>query len=497
MRCVRRHSPCLNRGKADDIHALVDAYAKEKDNHLRALTPDAFAGFSGERSYRDHLLHRPGGYTSPHGLQARMWKMAVKDAHETMAKFRAALAEDLKPLVYSKKQWSDEMCHYANWLLYSPRRVAALYAGETPLPSAFEVPKSELSAVVKIVAREVRRRVKRFPRARKARSACFDANMYTLTTSATGRQQVELMGVVPRTRILVPLLGTGAISGNLRVVMEPGTRVAEIHTTNALCPPEADPDGGDAAVDIGQSEVITGDHGRHYGNGFGSFLAKASDVDLDKGAKRAELHAVRKKALASGDGAKARRTVQMRNSTINERSHFKASAAGACRQRVNPAYSSQLCPRCGYVHARNRNGDRFVCLFCGWVGHSDRVGAHNLRNRMDDPDIALWMPKGRVRTVLLSRFSQRTGEAPDWKSKGDCSGVDSRHQVTTAGRVVGADTHVGGDRGPVRPVAAIDHPGQPERETAKEILVGGATRPVARCDAATERGKTTAKSTRS
>jgi hypothetical protein len=163
----------------------------------------------------------------------------------------------------------------------------------------------------------------------------------------------------------------------------------------------------------------------------------------------------------------SRRTVEMRNTTINERSHFKASAAGACRQRVNPAYSSQLCPRCGYVHPDNRNGDRFVCLFCGWVGRSDWVGAHNLRNRMDDPEIPFWMPKGQARAILLSRFSQRTGETPDWKPQGDCSGVGSRHQVTTGGHPV--ERQVGGNGVIVRPVAVIGHPGQPESETAAEI----------------------------
>jgi hypothetical protein len=263
---------------------------------------------------------------------------------------------------------------------------------------------------------------------------------------------------------------------------------------------------------------------------FGKFLKRASTIDLDTRRKPNTLHAVRNKALVRGDTAKvrrinknnlgykkldnrrrkhqaecarlvntaynqflrhrkpgrfaqerldfrgkgkskemSRRTVEMRNTIINERSHFKASAAGVCRQRVNPAYTSQQCPRCGYVHPKNRNGDKFVCLFCGWVGHSDWVGAHNLRNRMDDPGITLWMPKGQVRTILLSRFSQRTSETPDWKPQGHCSGVDSRNQVTTGAHPVGAETQVGGDRRMVRPVTVIDHPGQPESDTAVEI----------------------------
>jgi len=548
---VRRRSARLNKGKADELGLVIRAYAREKDDHLRALTPAVFAGTPSDRAYRDQLV--ASGYESPHGLQARMWKMAAKDAYETMVKYWAAIAEDVRPLVRRKRNWTDVMRHYAFWLLSNPRRVAALWAGFTPLPTTFGVPKPERSAVVKIIAREVRKRAVRLPRVHRARSMALDANMYALTTSATGRQQIEVMGFTPRKRILVPLLGTTAVSGNIRVVLEPGTRVAEVHTTFDLHIPTQVPDGGDAAVDIGQSEVLTDDHGKRYGKQFGEFLTRASAVDLDKGRKRGKLHAIAKKARAKGDPARARRiktnnlghekldnrrrknqaecarqvntaynqflrhrrpsrfaqehldfrgrgksramsrrTVQMRNTTIRERSNFKASAAGVCRQRVNPAYSSQLCPRCGYVHAKNRDGDKFVCLFCGWVGNSDRVGAHNLRHRMDDPGIPLWMPKGQVRTILLNRFSRRTGETPDWKQQGDCSGVDSRYQVTTGGRLVGARMQVGGDGGVVRPVAA-HHPGQPESETFVEICCLSGEQPDGTCP---DSGKTTAEKVR-
>lgn len=54
------------------------------------------------------------------------------------------------------------------------------------------------------------------------------------------------------------------------------------------------------------------------------------------------------------------------------------------------------------------------------------------------------VPKGQVRTILLSRFSQRTGEAPDREPQGDCPGEGSRYQVTTTGRAVRAGTPVGG-----------------------------------------------------
>ena len=97
--------------------------------------------------------------------------------------------------------------------------------------------------------------------------------------------------------------------------------------------------------------------------------------------------------------------------TIDERLDFKASARGSCRKHVNPAYSSQTCPTCGYLDKKNRNGDTFQCLNCGHRDDADRIAAQNLLARWNDPDITLFTPKERVRTILLDRFTARLREA--------------------------------------------------------------------------------------
>ena len=45
---------------------------------------------------------------------------------------------------------------------------------------------------------------------------------------------------------------------------------------------------------------------------------------------------------------------------------------------VEPAYTSQTCPECGLVDSRNRSGDRFLCIACGFAEHADTVGGLNL-----------------------------------------------------------------------------------------------------------------------
>ena len=55
---------------------------------------------------------------------------------------------------------------------------------------------------------------------------------------------------------------------------------------------------------------------------------------------------------------------------------YKANTAGIRVEYVDPAYTSQLCPKCGKEnHAKDR---KYKCMHCGYTGHRDRVGAMNI-----------------------------------------------------------------------------------------------------------------------
>jgi hypothetical protein len=42
-----------------------------------------------------------------------MWKMALKDAYETVLKNWAALAAEIKPLLFEHPGWNETQQHYA------------------------------------------------------------------------------------------------------------------------------------------------------------------------------------------------------------------------------------------------------------------------------------------------------------------------------------------------------------------------------------------------
>lgn len=66
-----------------------------------------FAESESERKQRDGLVAKK--YVNPNGLQARMWKMAHKDAYETVVRQWSAIADGLKARV--KRDWTEAQKH--------------------------------------------------------------------------------------------------------------------------------------------------------------------------------------------------------------------------------------------------------------------------------------------------------------------------------------------------------------------------------------------------
>lgn len=119
-------------------------------------------------------------------------------------------------------------------------------------------------------------------------------------------------------------------------------------------------------------------------------------------------------ALEDLTGIRERTHTQPRNSTERRRSNswafhqlrgfveYKAALAGIRVLPVSPAYTSQTCHRC--KHIGKRQGKRFECGNCGWVGDADHNGAQMIRL----VGLSVTQPRG---SELLS-CSFRASESP-------------------------------------------------------------------------------------
>ena len=65
---------------------------------------------------------------------------------------------------------------------------------------------------------------------------------------------------------------------------------------------------------------------------------------------------------------------------LEQKLYYKALKHHQLVEKVNPAYTSQTCPKCGHTEKANRNKKlhTFCCKNCGYKSNDDRIGAMNL-----------------------------------------------------------------------------------------------------------------------
>lgn len=87
-------------------------------------------------------------------------------------------------------------------------------------------------------------------------------------------------------------------------------------------------------------------------------------------------------------------------------------ARKAVTEKVNPAYTSQMCPSCGNTSRNNRHGTAFKCRSCGRESHADFVGGFNLLGRSEDKQVGpKTLPKS-VKAILIGRYRTRRSRPP-------------------------------------------------------------------------------------
>ena len=84
---------------------------------------------------------------------------------------------------------------------------------------------------------------------------------------------------------------------------------------------------------------------------------------------------------------------------IDERLAFKAAVYDCRIAKVPAAYTSQCCPVCKHVDRKNRHGDRFHCMCCGYKTDADVNAAGNILasapTMASSPATSARMPSGR------------------------------------------------------------------------------------------------------
>ena len=445
-RTVKRIARILNRRKERALRALTDAYARQKDAYLVELAKAKNwrlweADEKEQRAFRiQHSLRI---------LPVHCDDQCLFDAIDTLKRWveSARVLDRWNAAVY-QKSFDKETKIQRYRALKSYGRMADVLLGKTRDPFLFHLLSRSLAQA---------------PRVKQARSAALDDTLYTVYDHK-GRQYIKIASLKKRERVILPLLGSGRISGNIRLVHADDHW--EIHTTFDVKVAETPAQERVVGLDAGITEVFTGSDGVRYGTDFGSIIQAADDDLTEKGRRRNQIRTraeksskkkrrrVQKHNLGTKKQAqKCRRTratiareinqsirevmstrptlvvvedlSDMRGRTkskklsrkvsmwmrkiLKDRLLFKVQVGCSRLQAVLSAYTSQECSSCGYTHSDNRKGDHFRCIHCGTVDTADRNAAKVIVKRALDPAFQNLRTKWQVKAYLEKRNELITG----------------------------------------------------------------------------------------
>lgn len=176
------------------------------------------------------------------------------------------------------------------------------------------------------------------------------------------------------------------------------------------------PDGDPVGLDTGINKLATLSDGTEIGTDLRSYINRIKACIAANGnqtrARRALKHymdRMAKKVLREADGAGAVIVEDLRDLNDGTAKEHRVSKTlrrdlGAWAyaywldrlemtcgwnrvpfHRVNPAYTSQRCSRCGHTERSNRRATSFRCLSCGYEADADVNAACNILERWRDP----------------------------------------------------------------------------------------------------------------
>ncbi len=189
---------------------------------------------------------------------------------------------------------------------------------------------------------------------------------------------------------------------NLTVKLTPGF----LHFSYEKEEPAKKTFGKTLGIDLGYNKLITTNEGTFYGSELKALYTRLSNKK--RGSKnyiqllqhkKCEVNRVTKSLLGENlhtlyceDLKELRKSSRLASTQLNKQQYFTyaqvlakleslSQTEGFQMVRVNPAYTSQTCSKCGEIHKESRSGECFKCISCGMVMDADINAAINILYR--------------------------------------------------------------------------------------------------------------------
>ncbi|MFD3447934.1 zinc ribbon domain-containing protein [Microbacteriaceae bacterium 4G12] len=398
-------------------------------------------------------------------LPARYWKLALDEAISNIKSKWSNIKNDIRKAIRENSNVTEDERSFIYYILKADDLLYAILTYEKYItPKKLVSLEIRQHYVHQLIRRYVRKYKKGIPFSKKATTFMVDQPMYKYDVIES-KPYIEVTSSVPRKRIFFELKEKNQYKGNIRIVIRDDG--VELHHLVEVKVKSLSSETNEVGVDKGHRTLLATSSGHLYGENLNELLNKETERLNKVNAKRNPYYALVRKYEAEGNLVKAN-TIRTNNlgkkkynkqkkkhdatvksyindslnqfifsekpsdmiqedlsfvswndkfpkhvkrklsrwikGYIKDRLEYKAELYKIKIHKVNAAYTSQVCYKCGCFG--HRNVDVFTCTKCGEI-HADINASHNIKERKNDKEITLYTNYKTVKQILENRITAK------------------------------------------------------------------------------------------
>ena len=414
-----------------------------------------------KKEIRDNWTEKKSGFANQFKLPARYWKMALDEAISTIKSMWSNCKNRIKEALNKNENLTIDEKHYIRYVL-KVDSIFQKILQKQPFEKNEKLKELIIREkyIHNLICRYTRTYKGKIPYSHNSRSFMIDADMYKYQSKQGGI--IEITGLTKGKRLHIKLKDNNIHSGNLRIVLRENNTL-EIHRAKKIKTKEKEEKEYKLAIDKGYTSLFATNSNKEYGEKLGDILTKETERLNNVNKKRNKVWAQIKACEEAKDFKKAerirknnfgkvkynkqkKRFDEFTKSYINhsiykmldeekptiiiceelnfvswykkmcksqkrklsrwvkgyiqERVEYIASLRQIKIEKVNPAYTSQICHKCHCFG--KRNGKIFTCPNC-YEMDAYINASHNIGDRFEDKEITLYTSYKKVKEILKKR----------------------------------------------------------------------------------------------
>ena len=461
IKCIKQHS--LKISDIEELQSIAKQYTTVKNyvysrysgiNSIMIL-------FDYKKQIRDVWVKTKFGQQWK--LPARYWKLALDEAISNIKSEWSNVKNRVKAAALKNDNITEDERFFILYILKSDKLMQnILILKDFIRPETIKELSIREKYIFNLIRRYIRHYKGKIPYAYESTSFMIDEDMYKY--SQTDKQlNIFIQGLSRGKRIEVTLKDKNLHKGNLRIIMKDNS--LEIHRAKKVKVKENQHKEKIIGIDKGYRCLIATSENSFYGEHLNEYLSKETERLNEVNSKRNKLWALMKKYEEEGNVIKAtnilfcnfgkkkyndkkqrfdskvksyinkelNRYIYIDNPSeiiyedlsfvswtdrypkhvkrklsrwikgyIQQRINYKASLKDIIITKVNPAYTSKFCHKCGALG--KRSNEMFECFNCGRI-HADFNASCNIKGRKNIKEITVYTPYKKVKEILIAKYA--------------------------------------------------------------------------------------------